>query len=77
METSPTLVRNDLFGLCYCRLEVPTAAPSAYHSRYHKKQEEEKALAEDDDDTYTNSAWANPKSLKQHFSGVQGVRLPR
>ncbi|PNH11745.1 hypothetical protein TSOC_001423 [Tetrabaena socialis] len=44
---------------------------------YYKKQEEQKALVEDDDDTYTNATWANPKSLKSHFSGVQAVRLPK
>lgn len=32
-------------------------------------------LAEDEDDDYTNSAWANPKALKHHFSGVGGVRI--
>ncbi len=35
------------------------------------------ALAEDDDDSYANSSWANPKSLKSHFAGVQSVRLPK
>ncbi|GFR53143.1 hypothetical protein Agub_g15863 [Astrephomene gubernaculifera] len=44
---------------------------------YYKKQEEQKQLAEDEDDSYTNSSWANPKSLKAHFSGVQSVRLPK
>ena len=32
-------------------------------------------LAENDEDDYTNSAWANPKALKHHFSGVGGVRI--
>ena len=32
-------------------------------------------LAENDDDDYTNSAWANPKALKHHFSGVGSVRI--
>lgn len=31
------------------------------------------ALAEDDDDAFTNSAWANPKALKGAFSGVGNI----
>eukprot|EP00884_Botryococcus_braunii_P001768 jgi/Botrbrau1/11592/Bobra.247_1s0013.2 len=43
---------------------------------YFKKQEEQKKLAEDDG-AYTNhSAWANPKALKGHFSGVSRVKMP-
>jgi hypothetical protein len=34
-------------------------------------------LVEDEDDTYTNSAWANPKALKAHFSGMSQIRVPR
>ncbi|CAL8468577.1 g8117 [Coccomyxa elongata] len=41
---------------------------------YHKKQEDEKRLAADDT-MYFDSAWANPKSLKNQFSGVGDVRL--
>lgn len=44
---------------------------------YHKKQTEEQKLTEDEDDSYVNSNWANPKSLKAHFSGVASVRLPK
>jgi hypothetical protein len=39
---------------------------------YHKKQETMKALEEDDDDDYANSAWANPKALKNSFHGMGG-----
>lgn len=43
---------------------------------YHKRQEEMKALESNEEDDYTNSAWANSNSLKNHFSGVGGgVRL--
>lgn len=35
------------------------------------------ALSADEDDAYNHSAWANSKSLKQHFSGVTSVRIPR
>ncbi|BDA43450.1 Cilia- and flagella-associated protein 298 [Coccomyxa sp. Obi] len=41
---------------------------------YHKKQEDEKRLAADDT-MYFDSAWANPRSLKNQFSGVGNVRL--
>lgn len=34
---------------------------------YHKKQEEQKTLDQDDDDTYMNSAWANPNQLKNQL----------
>jgi cilia- and flagella-associated protein 298 len=34
-------------------------------------------LAQDEDDSYTSAAWANPKALKQHFAGVSNVRIPR
>jgi len=32
-------------------------------------------LAEDDGTAYYDSAWADPKALKTHFSGVPQVRL--
>ncbi|KAI9332303.1 hypothetical protein DFJ73DRAFT_630362 [Zopfochytrium polystomum] len=40
---------------------------------YYKKQEQQKKLEENDDDDYLNSPWANPKSLKSSFIGVQNV----
>lgn len=42
---------------------------------YHRKQEEMKKLADNQDDDYTASTWANPKSLKGHFAGVSDVRF--
>ncbi len=35
------------------------------------------ALAENQDDAYSSSAWADPKSLKQQFTGLGGIRVPR
>mmetsp|Transcript_11136 Transcript_11136/g.36659 ORF Transcript_11136/g.36659 Transcript_11136/m.36659 type:complete len:287 (-) Transcript_11136:2620-3480(-) len=49
------------------------AAMLAY---YYKKQEEQKALVANEDDEYLHSDWASNKSLKGHFSGVGGVRMP-
>jgi len=43
---------------------------------YFKKQEEQKAFEQNEDDDYLNSSWANPKSLKGHFSGVGDVKTP-
>lgn len=40
---------------------------------YFKKQEEEKKLAENEDNDYVNSTWANNKSLKSHFNGITNV----
>ncbi|KAI8848943.1 hypothetical protein BC829DRAFT_392982 [Chytridium lagenaria] len=39
---------------------------------YYKKQELDKKLAENKDDDYLNSSWANPGSLKQAFNGLSG-----
>eukprot|EP00164_Ancoracysta_twista_P002757 GFYU01003667.1.p1 GENE.GFYU01003667.1~~GFYU01003667.1.p1 ORF type:complete len:292 (-),score=109.81 GFYU01003667.1:244-1119(-) len=40
---------------------------------WHKKQEEAKKLAEDEDDSYLTASWANPKGIKQSFTGVGDV----
>lgn len=39
---------------------------------YHRKQEEEKKMAEENEDDYMNSAWANPKQLKNQLNGAMG-----
>lgn len=38
-------------------------------SYYYKKQEEAKQLEDDSEDHYMNSAWANPKNLKNQLHG--------
>merc|ERR1719238_2044945 len=40
---------------------------------YHKKQQQAEKLALEDEDSYMNSSWANPKSLKNSFTGVGEV----
>jgi len=40
---------------------------------YHKKQQEMDKLALEDEDAYLNSKWADPKALKQAFSGVGDI----
>mgnify|MGYP000911015746 CR=1 FL=1 len=41
---------------------------------WHKKQQEAQRLAEADDDSYLNSAWANPQGLKESVYGIGNVR---
>ncbi len=45
-------------------------------AQYFKKQEELKKMADDDEDDYVNSSWANPKALKSSLvGGSSGVRF--
>jgi hypothetical protein len=41
---------------------------------YYRKQEEQKRLEENEDDDYLNSRWADPKSLKKAFTGMNEVK---
>jgi hypothetical protein len=44
---------------------------------WQKKQDEEKRLAEDDEITYGDAAWADPRSLQKHFQGTAtSMKLP-
>ena len=43
---------------------------------YFKKQEEAKALAENNEDDYLNSVWADPKALQRSMRGVSNVKAP-
>lgn len=38
-------------------------------AHYYKKQEEQKKLAEDEDDSYLDASWADPRALKQQLVG--------
>merc|ERR1719453_751749 len=40
---------------------------------YHKKQQQVEKMEAEDDDAYMHSQWANPKSLKNAFTGVGDV----
>ena len=40
---------------------------------YHKKQQEMEKLSLEDEDNYLHSQWANPKALKNAFTGVGDV----
>ena len=43
---------------------------------HHKRQEDLKRLAENDEDEYMNSAWADPKNMKRDLQGLGAVRAP-
>jgi len=40
---------------------------------YHKKQQEMEKLSLEDEDNYLHSSWANPKALKNAFTGIGEV----
>ena len=40
---------------------------------YHKKEQEMQRMTLEDEDAYQNSAWANPKALKNAFTGVGDI----
>ena len=40
---------------------------------YHKKQQEAEMMALESEDSYLHSPWANPKALKNAFTGVGDV----
>jgi len=40
---------------------------------YHKKEQEFNRMQLEDEDAYLNSSWANPKALKNAFSGVGDI----
>lgn len=48
---------------------ISEAEKKAMMAHYFKKNEEMKKLAENDNDDFYNSSWANPKGLKQSFTG--------
>ncbi|RHY86546.1 hypothetical protein DYB35_002267 [Aphanomyces astaci] len=46
----------------------------AMMAHYFKKQEELKKLADEDDDAYLHSSWANPSQLKNSLRGTNNIR---
>ncbi|OAE34068.1 hypothetical protein AXG93_4280s1170 [Marchantia polymorpha subsp. ruderalis] len=54
---------------------IDSETQKAMMAWYYKKQEEQKALSVDEDDTYTNSEWANPKALKSALHRMPRVAL--
>lgn len=46
---------------------------SAMMQHYYQKQEEEKKLKADEDDSYLESSWANPKALKASLMGGRPI----
>lgn len=68
-----------------CRLQGKGSGPPAREpavseedrrammAHYFKRQEELKKVAENDDDAFMHSTWANPRGLKQSLLGTSGV----
>lgn len=54
---------------------VSEAERKAMMAHYFKKQEEMKKLAENDEDDFMHSSWADPKALKRDLMGSSGVRF--
>ena len=50
-----------------------TSLGSVSRAVYHKKEQEFNKMALEDEDSYQNSAWANPKALKNAFTGVGDI----
>mmetsp|Transcript_55061 Transcript_55061/g.144816 ORF Transcript_55061/g.144816 Transcript_55061/m.144816 type:complete len:291 (-) Transcript_55061:54-926(-) len=44
-------------------------------AHYYKKQEEQKKLMSDEDDSYLDAEWANPKALKSQLVGGPGGKI--
>lgn len=44
---------------------------------YYKKQEDMKKLEKADEDSYMDSAWADPNALKRNFHGLGNIRTPK
>lgn len=42
-------------------------------THYYRKQEEMKKVIEDEDISYGNSEWANPRGLKSQLLGVEHI----
>lgn len=47
---------------------------AALMAHYYKKEQEAKKLIEDDDISFGNSEWANPKGLKNQLLGMENIK---
>lgn len=55
-------------------LALDNKTQAALMSHYYKKEQEMKKLIEDDDISYANSEWANPRGLKSQLQGIDGIK---
>ena len=56
----------------------PTVDPETHKQMlayYHKKQEEMKQLADDNEDNFLNSAWADNKAMKAQMHGTGSIKF--
>jgi hypothetical protein len=49
---------------------------NAMLEHYHKRNEELKRLADNEEDEYMNSAWADPQNMARELQGLGSVRAP-
>lgn len=56
-------------------LAVDAKTQSELVAHYYKKQEEMKKMVEDDDISYANSEWANPRGLKTQLMGLDNIKF--
>lgn len=49
---------------------------NAMLEHYHKRNEELKRLADNEDDEYMNSAWADPQNMARELQGLGSVKAP-
>ena len=49
---------------------------NAMLEHYHKRNEELKRLADNEEDEYMNSAWADPQNMARDLQGLGSVRAP-
>jgi hypothetical protein len=54
-------------------MSVSQEAQLKLMSQLHKKAEELKRIDKDDDDSYLDSQWANPKGLQNTFQGLEEI----
>eukprot|EP00796_Vickermania_ingenoplastis_P010993 gene10993-7637_t len=55
---------------------VDTKTQQELMAHYYRKQEEMKKVIEDDDISFGNSEWANPRGLKNQLLGMDDVNKP-
>ncbi|EPY29312.1 hypothetical protein STCU_04619 [Strigomonas culicis] len=53
---------------------VDAKTQAALMSHYYRKQEEMKKVIEDEDISYSNSEWANPRGLKKQLMDMDGIK---
>ena len=75
------VVRSLIDGLllvCVCVEQEPAVSEAerkAMMAHYFKRQEQMKKLAENDEDDFMHSTWADPKKLKRDLMGAGSLNF--